>query len=131
MMAAKAATSFMWRITLILNALLMAVFSYGSAASQIKLHNQYVQYPHVGGQMPDLPAISSLALRLQWLLKTVPILWALLTLALLIWKWRQPEPPRDWVQLHTSATLLIGVFMLGFFVVAGVMPYISIVVRMR
>jgi len=56
----------MWRITLILNALLMAVFSYGSAASQIKLHNQYVQYPHVGEQMPHLPAISGLALRLQY-----------------------------------------------------------------
>ena len=121
----------MWRITLTLNALLMAVFGYGSAASQIKLHNQYIQYPHVGDQVSALPPISDLALRLKWLPQAVPLLWALLTVALLIWKWRQPETPRDWVQLHTSATLLVGVFMLGFFVVAGVMPYISIVVRMR
>lgn len=121
----------MWRITLILNALLMAVFGYGSAASQMKLHNQYIQYPHVSRQMVDLPAISDLALRIQWLLQAVPLLWASLTLALLIWKWRQPEPPRDWVQLHTSATLLVGVFMLGFFLIAGVVPYVSMVVRLR
>ena len=121
----------MWRVTLILNAVLMAVFSLGSAASQIKLRNQYIQYPHVGESMPRLPAISEIALQIQWLLQVVPLLWALLTLALLVLNWKKPEAPRDLVQLHTSATLLVGVFMLGFFVTAGVMPYISIVVSLK
>jgi len=121
----------MWRITLILNALLMAVFSLGSAASQIKLRNLYVQYPHVGENMPLLPAISNFALRIQWLFQVVPLVWALLTLAVLILNWKKPESPRDLVQLHTSTTLLVGVFMLGFFVAAGVMPYVSIVVKLK
>ena len=121
----------MWRITLILNALLIGVFSLGSAASQIKLHNQYVQYPNAESNACHLPAISGLALRLQWLLPTVPIAWALLTLVLLILFWRQSEPPRDVVQMHTSATLLVGLFMLVFFVAAGVMPYVSIMVGAR
>ncbi len=120
----------MWRVTLILNALLMTVFSLGSTVSQIKLCNQYMLYPRVGEGMPPLPAISELALQAQWLLQAIPIVWALLTLTLLILNWKKPEPPRDLVQLHTSATLLIGVFMLGFFVTAGIMPYISIVVGM-
>lgn len=121
----------MWRITLIMNALLMAVLSLGSAASQIKLRNQYIQYPRVGERMPPLPAMSDFALRVQWLPQAVPLLWALLTLVVLIWKGRQPESPRDLVQLHTSATLLVGVLMLGFFVVSGVMPYITFVVGMK
>ena len=74
----------MWRITLVLNALLMGVFSLGSAASQIKLRNQYIQYPHVGEGLPPLPAISDLALRCQWLLKAMPLAWALLTLTVLV-----------------------------------------------
>jgi hypothetical protein len=121
----------MWRVTLVLNALLMGVFSLGSAASQIKLRNQYIQYPHVGEAMPSLPAVSDIALRCQWLVKTMPLVWACLTLAILILNWRKPESPRDVVQLHTSVTLLVGVFMFGFFVTAGVMPFVSIVVRMK
>jgi hypothetical protein len=121
----------MWRVTLVLNALLMGVFSLGSAASQIKLRNQYIQYPHVGEAMPSLPAISDIALRCQWLLKTVPLVWFFLTLAILVLNWRKSKAPRDLVQLHTSATLLVGVLMLGFFVTAGVMPFVSIVVRMK
>jgi len=121
----------MWRVTLVLNALLMAVFSLGSAVSQIKLYNEYIQYPNGGESMRPLPAISELALQVRWVLPTVPILWAFLTLALLILNWRKPEPPRDLVQLHTSVTLLVGVFMLVFFVAAGVMPYVSILVGMK
>ncbi len=119
----------MWRLTLILNAALMGIFSLGSAASQTKLWNYYVQYPHVGeGTM--LPAGSELALQVQWLYRAVPLIWLLITLALLILNWRKPEPPRDMVQLHTSATLLVGVVMLGFFLIAGIMPFVSIVVKL-
>ena len=121
----------MWRVTLILNALLMAVFSFGSSASQIKLHNQYVQYPNAESELPLLPAISELALRIKWLLQVVPIFWVLITLALLILNWKKQEPPTEIVQLHTSATLLVGMVMLIFFVTAGIMPYISIVVGLK
>ena len=84
----------MWRITLVLNALLMGVFSLGSAASQVKLRNQYIQYPHVGEGLPPLPAISDLALRCQWLLKAMPLAWALLTLTVLVLNWRKTEARR-------------------------------------
>ena len=121
----------MWRITLVLTALLMGVFGLGCAASQIKLGNHYIQYPNVGEAMPPLPAISDIALRCQWLLKAMPLAWAFLTLAVLILNWRKSEAPQDLIQLHTSATILVGMFMLGFFVTAGVMPFVSIVVSMR
>ncbi|MBI3986961.1 MAG: hypothetical protein HY343_08585 [Lentisphaerae bacterium] len=49
----------------------------------------------------------------------------------LILNWRTQEPPRDMVQLHTSATLFIGVFMLAFFAFAGIIPFVSFVVNMK
>jgi hypothetical protein len=119
----------MWKLTLILNALLMGVFGFGSAVSQIKLRNMYVQYPHAGEGVP-LPAISDLALKSQRAFVAIPIAWVIGTLILMILKWKRSEPPRDMVQLHTSATVLVGLFMLGFFVVAGIIPFLSFVVKM-
>ena len=122
----------MWRVALILNALLMAVLGLASAISQIKLRNFFVQYPQAGeellGEPATLPTISNLALRLHWLYTAVPVLWALLVLGLLVLYRKQDDRVRDIVQIHTSATLLVGLFMLTFFVTAGVMPFISIVV---
>lgn len=120
----------MWKLTLILNALLMGVFGFGSAASQIKLRNMYVMYPSASEGVP-LPAISDLALKIQWAFTAIPIAWALLTLILMILNWRKSEPPRDMVQLHTSATVLVGLFMLGFFVMAGIIPFLSSIVKMK
>jgi len=37
----------------------------------------------------------------------------------------------DLIQFHTSATLLLGVLMLGFFAVAGIMPFVSIVAGLK
>ena len=44
----------MWKVTLILNALLMALFGFSGSVSQIKLTNQFIQYPHAGEAMPPL-----------------------------------------------------------------------------
>lgn len=121
----------MWKVTLILNALLMALFGLSGSVSQIKLTNQFIQYPHAGEAIPPLPPISDIALRSQWLLATMPVLWALLTCLLMALYWKRDEPPRDMVQLHTSATILFGVLLLAFFVTAGILPYVSILVHMK
>ncbi len=120
----------MWKLTLVLNALLMGVFAFSSAASQIMLRNNYIRYSDESGSMP-LPAISDLALKIQWALLAVPVIWAMLTFVLIILNWRKAESPRDVVQLHTSATVLFGLFMLGFFIIAGILPFLSMTVKLR
>ena len=119
----------MWKITILCNTLLMCVFGLASAASQIKLRNAFVRYPNTTKGW-ELPCISDLALKLHWTYSAIPWAWVALGVLVIILNWKKTEPPRDVIQLHTSATLLIGFFMVAFFTVAGVMPFIPLVVGM-
>ena len=122
----------MWRITMVLNALLMGVFGLGSAVSQIRLHNLFVRYPQSGeklfGGSDTLPAISLFALHHHWLYQAIPLAWALGVLAILIGWRKNGEKGNIIAGVHTSATLLVGVIMFLFFVAAGVMPFVPLVV---
>ena len=116
---------------LILNALLMWLLGLGSVASQIKLRNA-LMYPNAyDGLCQCLPAISGLALHVQWVWWVLPSLWTTLTVMLVLAGQRKREKMTEVVQLHTSATLLVGMFMLGFFVLAGVLPFVGMVVKMK
>jgi hypothetical protein len=115
----------------ILNALLMWVFGFASAACQIKLRN-VLMYPESYGNLCQcLPLVSGLALRVFWLWWAVPLAWSVLTVAVVLAGRRHPERMADLIPFHTSATLLVGVFMLGFFAVAGTMPFVSIVTGLK
>lgn len=125
----------MWRISLILNALLMAVFGLGSTVAQIQLRNLFVRYPESGekflGGPEMLPAISLFALHYHWLYQAIPIIWALATVAILIFYRSKGPEGSGMASLHTSATLLVGVTMILFFTAAGVMPFVPLVVGME
>lgn len=116
---------------LVLNALLMWVLGLGSVAAQSKLRNVLMYPDSYDGLCRGLPAISALAIRVQWAWWVLPLLWSVLTVLLLVTGRRKPEKLPDLLHLHTSATLLVGVFMLGFFVVAGVMPFINMIVKLK
>lgn len=123
----------MWRLTLILNALLMGIFALGSAASQMQSHNYFVECPETGGELlgnAQLPSITVWALRTIWLCWLVPLLWGILTVVLIASLSRRDEPNIEIIQLHTSFTLLVGMSMLTFFIVAGIIPFITIYVGM-
>lgn len=116
------------KITIILNAGIMAIFGFASSASQFKV-DEVLMYPHAYDGLADyFPAMTALAIRLRWLCWGVPVAWIVLALMLLV-SMRKAEPVQATaaVQVHTSATLLIGTFMLGFFVFAGLMPFVSLV----
>ena len=49
----------MWRLTLILNALIMAAFGFGSALSQMHLYNERVRYGSDNPILTDLAVISA------------------------------------------------------------------------
>ena len=113
--------------TAILNALLMWVFGFASAACQIKLRNVLMYPDSYGNLCQCLPLVSALAVPVFWLWWAVPLAWCAITVAVVLAGRRRPEGMADLIQFHTSATLLVGVFMLGFFAVAGTMPFVSIV----
>jgi hypothetical protein len=117
--------------TAILNALLMWVFGFASAACQIKLRNVMMYPDSYGNLCRCLPPMSGLAVRIFWLWWAVPLAWGAITIAVVLARRRHPEVMSDLVQFHTSATLLVGVFMFGFFAVAGTMPFVSIVAGLK
>ena len=113
----------MWKLTLVLNVAIAWFVSLGSAVFLISLRYADSAYARFEA---TLPAPSRIALSSSWLLWAVPLFWAVFTFALLIWNRKRAEAPRDMVQLHTSATLLIGILLVVFFSTAGLMPFFKL-----
>jgi hypothetical protein len=109
-----------------LNVGVLAVMSLGACLSQARLRNNYLSYPDVSRPMELLPQISTIAIKAYWLTYSVPLAWLVFSVFLLFWPNHKLEKRMDIVQLHTSATLLIGATILLFFVVAGMLPFIRI-----
>lgn len=113
----------MWRISLILNTVLMWIFAFTAAASIAKLHNHYVQYPDEGAK--PLPVFSTIALEIPCLLLAIPLIWTI-ALFVLLKRFHHRPPSPEFMNLHLSASLFVGLSMLLFFVLAGVLPFIDL-----
>jgi hypothetical protein len=119
-------------VAVILNAVLMALLGFVSGASQFKVDN-VLMYPRAyNGLSEHFPAMTALAIRLRWLCWAVPLIWLALAIFLIV-RMPKADPARAnaIVQVHTSATLILGVLMLAFFVLAGVFPFVSFVAGMK
>lgn len=117
------------RITILSNTAVMGVFGFASRASQIQVDNVLMYPDAYDGLAETFPLITVMALRVQWLCWGVPLIW-LGSAAILVLLLRKMTLPRanSIVQLHTSITLLVGMILLMFFVVAGVLPFCEFVV---
>ena len=119
----------MWRVSLVFNTLLMGVLSLASVIGIMRAHNNFVQYRNDDLGIRPLPALTQIALDNLWIYKAVPLLW-LVGLIFLLWRFRKNALPIECVQLHTSATLFVGFFVLAFFCTAGILPFIPLIVGM-
>jgi hypothetical protein len=113
----------MWRIPLILNTVLMWVFTVTAGVPMAILDNYYVQYPDEGGKPP--PVFSAIALEIPWLLLAIPLVWTI-ALFVLLKQFHHRPPSAEFMNLHLSLSLFVGLSMLLFFVLAGVMPFIEL-----
>ena len=118
----------MWRVPLVLNTLLVCLFGCLSMGSQIALHNRFVQYAEP--EPKPLPSISELAIHYWWIYAALPLAWILL-LAVLLLRFHRTGIAAIYQNVHASASVLVGMLMLGFFVLAGVLPFVSLVVGMQ
>ena len=117
----------MWKLSLACNTLLMCVFGLATSITQIRLTNA-IQYDEFDGLA--LPPLSQLTLNAEWIAVAVPAVWVISGLILLVLNWKREEPPQDIIQLHTSITLLVGITMLTLFAIAGILPFVSIIVKL-
>ena len=116
----------MWRITIIANALLMALFWLASLLSVAIAHNRFVQYPSTKAPMA-LPVLTELALSTQLWVGLLPLAWIILSFV--IWKKvkaKEPESRSEYLLTFTVVTTAIGFVMLIFFTLAGTMPFMFI-----
>ena len=113
-------------LTLAVNTLLMAVFGLAAGFSQFKLKETLA---YSDSDVSDyLPLASAIALDIQWICWAVPVAWLLVSILTFAVFHRDDQRFANAVQLHTSATLLVGVVMLGFFVMTSIIPLVGLVI---
>ena len=115
-------------ITILLNSAVMLVFGFASRASQLQVDNVLMHPEAYGDLGQTLPIITVTAIRLRWLWWSVPSVWLLLAgILLLAIRRMESSSANSLVQLHTSATLLIGLSLLLFFALSGVLPFVDLI----
>ena len=117
----------MKNIAIILNATLMAVLGMASAIVIDPLYNRAIEYPSEPFINRTLPPLSALLLGNMWITWAVPVIWALVSLWMVIRK----KNSADYTALHTSATLLLGITLLLLFTFAGVFPFVGYVAHLK
>lgn len=115
----------MGRFAIVSNTWLMVLFSFLSYCSLYRLR---LSVDYVFGGKP-LPLISQFALSNTWICAFVALLWWGVCLYL-HWRFSKRAIPTDLLVAHLSITLVVGIFMLAFFYLAGAIPFISLFGRM-
>jgi hypothetical protein len=86
-------------------------------------HNLLVQYAESG---VALPILTDFAFRVQRLSTIIPLLWIVLTFILGCRLRNQTAAKRnDWLSLHSSVSLCIGLLLVLFFSIAGILPFLK------
>jgi hypothetical protein len=113
----------MWRVTIIANALMMVLFWLASLLSVAIAHNRFIQYPPTKTPMA-LPVPTELALSTQLWMGLLPLAWIILSF--IIWKkvkYKRPELRSEYLLAFTSVTIVVGIAILIFFALSGMLPF--------
>ena len=110
----------MWKITLGCNVVILALLWMLSLVAITPAHNHFIQYADTD---QALPILTDLAIQARLLVAVIPLSWAGFTFALSKRMQPQIETKRgEYLMAHTSVTLGIGLLMLLFFSIAGILP---------
>lgn len=114
----------MWRAILLANALLMYIFWLAGLVVVTPAYNHFVRYGQAGDNLP-LPTAAAFSFRLMAVV--IPAAWTVLTLFILKLLRNKPAERRVEILLaFTLATLIVGLFVLLFFLLAGILPFLQI-----
>ena len=106
----------MWKKTLLLNTVLMCVFGIASYVASQGLVEPALQ--GIKDSYGEIPFIKVSAAQLRFVTLLIPGVWIVGYPTILFNFHHRIKNKQDFVQLHTSITLLIGVSMLVFFTIA-------------
>ena len=116
----------MWRITLIVNALILFGFWLTGAIAISPAFNRFVLYTD-GKPVFQLPLLTATVCEIRFSSIIMPVIWLIVSLCFMIWLDGKNETDRTkWVQLHTSVSIFCGLIILIVFSLAGVLPFLLI-----
>ena len=114
----------MWRAILFANALLMYIFWLVGVVVVTPAYNHFVRYGQVGENLP-LPTAIAISFRLMAVV--IPVAWTVLAFFILkLLRNKAAERRAELLLTFTLATLIIGLFVLLFFLLAGILPFLQI-----
>ncbi|WP_321492843.1 hypothetical protein [uncultured Desulfobacter sp.] len=114
----------MWKLTVCCNVFVLLLFWLVSQVAIAPAHNLLVRYAETDAA---LPIFTYLAIRLRGWSQLVPWVWTALTLILAFrLKGRDEIIRKEWIMLHTSLSVFLGLVLLFFFGLAGILPVLKI-----
>ena len=114
----------MWKLTLCFNVLVLALFWILSQVAITPVHNLLVTYAETGA---DLPILTDFAIQSRSASIFIPAAWAVFAMFLGRQLQSHAETKRsEWLLLHLSLSLLLGLSMFFFFTLAGILPFLKI-----
>ncbi len=114
----------MWKVSLFCNILILSLLWLLSQVVITPVHNLFFQYAETG---MALPILTDFAIQLRSPSAAIPLTWIVFTFFYGRWMKNQTADKRnEWLSFHTSLTLCIGLLVLLFFSLAGILPILKI-----
>lgn len=114
----------MWRATLFANALLMYIFWLSGLIAITPAYHHFARYGQDGGRLP-LP--TSMAISVRLIMVVIPMAWTILSYFIFkLVKNKRIEQRVETLLAFTVITLVIGLFILLFFTLSGMLPFLNI-----
>ncbi len=114
----------MWKITLFCNILILSLLWLLSMVAITPAHNMLVQYAEMG---VVFPLLTDYAIQVRSFMGIVPLGWTILTVFYGKWVSKQADSKRnEYLASHITVTLVLGLSMLLFFSLAGILPILKI-----
>lgn len=117
----------MWRLTIIANMLIMVLCWIISLISLEFAHNRLVQYPSVVENQVSIPLLTEMAFSIRGVSICIPLIWSCIAVFLLMKIGKSEREKRNEIILfYSTITLVIGLAMVAFFSLAGLLSFLFI-----
>ena len=114
----------MWRATILANVLLMYLFWLAGLIMVTPAYNHFMRYGQAGDRLPQ-PTVIAISLRVVAV--GIPMVWTVLSFFIFkILRTKAVERRVEFLLAYTMATLVVGFFILLFFSLSGILPFLQI-----
>lgn len=113
-----------WQFIIFLNVLIVFGFWLVGIVTISPAYNHFILYPEIS-DTEAMPVLTSFIFSVRFISLLIPFLWLVISIGWIkkLKKLSQPERV-EWVQLHTSVSVLGGLMLFIAFTLAGILPFL-------